>query len=267
MKTAFILPTSVLLSGKFVNTGYHLVLAPQALRSHQYADYYRTRGALHEEIFLDNGAWEGEVVEKETLVGIAKLVHAKVIVVPDVFQDSARTIERAHETLPWLTEQWPGELAVAPQGDTPQNWRRCVTHLCKEEFHYWAVPKVTSSLFKNQGGRLEAVRQILDADPQRRPMHLLGIWDNPLEVLEIARNPVLSRFVKGVDSKIFYRLALAGIFLDPAKGLLDPQTRPQQHLNFDDASPTGHVERALRWNMDCAIAWAQGEIPKELGKC
>lgn len=261
MKLAPILPASSCYLIR--NRSYHMAVAPMLDAIPRYRDFYKelTQKLRSKFVILDNGAWESATVTAETLVHWGREIQAAAIIIPDVFKHGKETKYLYEKNIGYLRETWKGKLLAVPQGRTFREWRSCVKYLAQRDFDMWALPKVTEVLFREDGMRDQAAREILSFDPQERPIHYLGIWSNPIEMYHTNQDNTLIPHIMGVDSKIFYRLAKSGVMLDPERGLLDNH-KPPRHMQFSDERLLSPQHMILCWNMYCGYRWAEGRIPE-----
>lgn len=258
MKVAIITPVP-LLSKYGTSSNYHMALTHLVLDSicHKeengyYGHFYRLRHHFGDYIILDNSIIElGSALDINQVLIAAKEIGADEIILPDVFQDGEATIKTVKEALKVLPDECPYKLMAVPQGKTLDEWLDCYFQLMEmtepRKIDVIGIPKVTSSFIT--GGRAWLCNY-LDQNKWYDPKveyHLLGIWDNPIEILYESR----FKWIRGVDSCIPILCGQHGIEFHEQRGLLVP--RPSDPMNFHDAvDPFPHIIEAniakiLQW--------------------
>jgi len=259
MKVAFIAPVNALTYWGGI-TDYHMALTHLVLSNQAYRHFYWHKSRSGHYVILDNSVIElGASVEFNTLVSAAKLIEAKEIILPDVLDDSAATLKRAKECLYYakhegLTSKF--RFMVVPQGKTLQEWIESYNDL--KDLGVWSIgiPKRLGRLYRTSDKKEQAIGRahVLyylcthDLIDTRRVHHLLGIYDNPVEI------KVLSAYdwIRGVDSQLPFWAAANGIRFHPEKGLLERRNGRNIILDDDvklDDDIVGH-------NILCMLRWA-----------
>lgn len=257
MRAAIIAPISLM--DRYQRTGYHLALAHLAHHK-DYRDFYHRARERGDFTILDNSVIElGMPVSYEDLREACRLIRPSEIVLCDFPKDPKQTYDWAKHYGPYFKDEFPGiKLMVVPQWryhGIVESWLSSMCHLTELEFiDTVGIPKFLGD-FRRQACAL------LDESPGMRQgldFHLLGTYDNPLEVMELSRYD----WIRGVDSKIPVRLGQLGIAMHPERGLL---TNLRGHLpsldflNSDDPMPiiTSHNCKVYR-------GWAQGSTMGEV---
>jgi len=152
---------------------------------------------------LDNGAYEGEPVDDETLIKLSYELDVDIVIVPDVLRAKKKTLKRIHKFLEISPTTF--EYMLVPQGRSPIEFFECLKEILKFEPDYIGFPIWLEKRFKC---RVEIIHYSLQKLPQLRDIkiHLLGL-DNPYEVRAYANCPP----VVSVDSSLPCTLAHHGV--------------------------------------------------------
>jgi len=180
--------------------GYHLLLAQDILRQpNEHEDFWpkwrRDNYAKGREvtIIVDNGAPEGEqVVKPARLAEAARLVHADVVILPDVIGNAGATVESTARASSYFRSEGEFKLMGVAQGATASITLECLVDISKH-VDWLSLPKGWSERLRNP--RFWTTRQI--AQTYRMPMHVLGFTDDLSDDILTARSHPL---VKGIDS-------------------------------------------------------------------
>lgn len=85
---------------------YHMIIAPHAIGNDwahkKYFEFYRDNEQLH--TIIDNGLWEGHVVDNERLLRLAQVLHANEIVAPDSKYGKV-TLKRTKEFMNYIKKE------------------------------------------------------------------------------------------------------------------------------------------------------------------
>ena len=197
---------------------YHLVLAHEVLQHpEEYAVLFKGRGYF---TILDNGTVElGEPLPKEHLLKAAEIVHADVIALPDILEDSEGTIDRICEFLGELSAAEYHQLSfmAIPQGKTLEEFASSVKDISNalgpKGVRLWGVPRAVANRTGTRSHAMTVIRahqnrhsdigRVLSAGPY---IHLLGMSRNLGDDIECARHPA----VLGIDSANPIVLGLQG---------------------------------------------------------
>jgi hypothetical protein len=163
-------------------------------------------------VILDNSVIElGYAVDIKVVADAARIVHANVIVLPDILLDTDATIDSCLSAIePWTKELnkvlTPGtwSFMVVPQGKTIGDFARCAEAFanCKN-VHWWGIPRNFN--IHGLGSRRDAI-EICWAINNLNRIHLLGFSDNIVDDILSAR----SKRVTGIDSAVPLRAASLG---------------------------------------------------------
>lgn len=229
-RVAIISPVSLL---ERYSTDFHLVLTQYYLRNAQYRDFYVRRRLAGDAVILDNGAAEiKESVDGSSMMVVVEELKPDIVVAPDVIYNKDETLRRTEAFLKeyWLDLRDLGcKVMTVPQGADSKEWYDCYAEFNVDPHIAWLGISMfyTPKLDK----RLEALRLIQST--VQKPCHLLGLWDNPYDLLEERKFD----FVKSVDTAKPVELALEGLTLaDWAK-----------HRHFDDDKYFGLDD----WQANC----------------
>ena len=93
---------------------YAFVIASKLLSSPEYA---RAIKACKKPKYLDNGAYEGELLTTDELLSLAETYKPEVVVAPDIIGDAEQTIELTKGFVEKLTSKHTFKVMFVPQGD------------------------------------------------------------------------------------------------------------------------------------------------------
>lgn len=205
-RVAIISPVALL---EKYSTDFHLVLTQYYLKSHQYRDFCLRRSAMGDFIVLDNGAAELKAaVEGLDMMDVVEELLPDIVVAPDIIYDRDRTIDR---TEAFLKEYKYGlgilgvMVMAVPQGADSEEWYECYTLFNADSRVDWLGISMFYTPKFNK--RLEVLERI--APTVRKPCHLLGLWDNPYDLLEERKFD----FVHSVDTAKPLEYAIEGLAL------------------------------------------------------
>lgn len=246
MRAALIPPVPHL--NEYGHGSFHLLLAHLVKRGAYRAHYQRERH-LNSYLVLDNSAHEmgaGESAEQLTEYMIQ--LNTQEVVVPDVLDDADATIEaclRAHEV--WyerrskLMQKYDPALMYVPQGETEEDWVRCLRELVR--IHSYTSRKfnirsdfvlgISKDYEKWEGG----IENFIDSYvlpmqhkhlpiSVKMPVHLLG-WGRDLWTLNYLAQKY--PWIRSTDSAKPFVYALADIRLQYGKTPEYP-TRPERYF-------------------------------------
>ena len=260
MKIAVIAPTSMLkmCDGR----DCHLVLAHRVLQDKEYAHFYRLQKGYK---ILDNSLMENghTALPLAQVLEAAKLINADEVVIPDAFRDARGTLELAARNFEWLRQTDQMHLykwAVVAHGQTPAEWKACYSELVTNTS--WPVsvvhiPKVMDELWP--GGRcgllhwLERTFQYA----MYKEHHLLGIWTNPLEILQVSG----LTWIRSCDTALPVQAGLQGIRFDPNFGLDPSKPKPKRPEGyFDLPHPNVATWKNCKHNVRVLDSFANGHV-------
>lgn len=127
MDFAFIAPTKQL--NQVSNHGDMLLALAHLIDdngTNEYARYHRRAAERGVRVICDNGLFEGEQVDDETLLRRAAAIKAQVVCAPDVLYDSDTTVKRFKQFI--RAKQDAGlviDVMGIPQANDPAKWWEC----------------------------------------------------------------------------------------------------------------------------------------------
>jgi len=126
MKLALIAPTNQLHWCTFSTGGMQMALAHKVMTEPQYAEFYKQRSLGGDFIIMDNGVAEQSQLTPAELMIAGRLCGATEYVLPDVINDTERTLDLGYASAP---DMGGGPLMVVPQGQTFESWTLCASEL------------------------------------------------------------------------------------------------------------------------------------------
>lgn len=259
MEIATILPAPLLHLTR--NDEYHMCLYQEVMENPEYAKFFRERRAEGKFVIMDNGAAEGVNPLADALLPVYPLVDPSEVVLPDVIYDKAETLRRTKEAyLKFEDAGVPCRFMAVPQGNCYTEWLECLEEMLEQpRIVTIGISKFVTPKFKDEMGpganvRLECVDAVLHAATQRGrtdiEIHLLGCWENPKEIGEIAA--AYGDRVRGTDSAIAYVYTRNEVAYDPAIERPD-----NDEIDFKE----GTVEnmKLLEDNIDAWIGYCKEE--------
>lgn len=188
---------------------HHLVLPQYYLKYPEYADFYRKRREEGDFIILDNGAAElRRSLFVDDIIRVAKNLRPNIVVAPDTIYGMHTTIQSTMEFMSahYMTLRGLGiEVMAVPQGADEKQWDDCY-RLFNEDpsIKYLGISMFYTPVFKRRAEVLKAIAPTI-----RKPCHLLGVWNNPYELLEERQYD----FVTSVDTAKAIEFAIEGLSL------------------------------------------------------
>lgn len=224
MRVATIVPTPYLSVIK--QDEYQMCLYQEVKAQPEYAEFYRDRAAEGMFVIMDNGAAEGSNPTWQDLLPVYALVNPSEVILPDVIYNKEETIRQTREAYSGFNQAGlKARYMMVPQGNTFKEWKECMETFVKQSPVTVGISKFVTPKFQDEMGpganvRLECVDAIVEFCGGAKQMkedgiqiHLLGCWDNPQEIGEIAR--AFGKTVRGTDSAIAYVYTRNGIEYDP----------------------------------------------------
>lgn len=243
MKLATILPTPYLALAE--EDDMHMALAHLVGKDPEYTEFFKARAAEGKFVILDNGVVEtGVPVPIEVLVSKAKLIGASEIIIPDFFLNGEATMNSAIECIPYVRSNAPElKIMVVPQGDSIEDWMYYAKETIKLDIDTIGIPKVLTK-FGGRDARLEVLAD-LGFSLRGLDVHLLGCWENPLELTMIAKAVAAEQIcpVRSCDSAVAYAYARDNI-------LISHGVRPSGAIDFSahDANVECLIKNIAIWN-------------------
>lgn len=193
---------------------YHLLLAHQiAARPLEYQAFWNRfidrTGISRLDITIDNSVVElGEAMDFGKVIAAATVVGATTVVLPDVINDSRKTLEQAEisfeDYVEEMEENGIGALGIA-QGRDIDEVLDCAAGLVELGVKRLGISKY---LVDTPVGSRAAVAKALGR-AHELPIHLFGFSNNMVDDLTAARES----YVVGIDSAMPIWLGLAGMTL------------------------------------------------------
>lgn len=222
-----------------------------ALAQIEEPDYIRQYAAIPSghHLIVDNGAAEGNMVPDARLIQRAIAWSADEIVVPDVMQDYAGTLQRVehfmenhhHDLISTM------KLMFVVQGTRMQQLRDCVDKFVQYPNAVLGIPRHLLTTLDDKDAR----KRVLDYIHLKYPgqdVHLLGTNpDYPAEIQSIAR---IHPWVRSCDSSMPYNYTILGLRLGERSGIVRPKNY-FEHVHYLD-------HKLLQMNILTYQEWARG---------
>ncbi len=215
------------------STDFHIVLTQYYLNSKAYRDFYLERRAAGDFIILDNGAAELKAaMDNFYIQEVWSDLQPSIVVAPDTIYNKYLTIT---DTMNFLA-QWSEKLhdkgiriMAVPQGTDAKEWFECYKVFNAEPRIDWlGISMFYTPKFSKRSKALELI-----APTVHKPCHLLGLWNNPYDLLEDRE----FNFVMSIDTAKSVEFALEGLTLaDWAK---------HRHIDDDWYFLTNHLSTSL----------------------
>jgi hypothetical protein len=243
-------------------TDIDFCLAHLALSNPVYLSYYRP--SLKYKI-CDNSAFEmGAPMPFDSVLKAAHLLNADEIVCPDSFKNGQKTIDTTAEFIDYLKnigELGKFKLMGVVQGSDMVDWHNCLNYMNNEpEINVIGFSYVGCSAFDSNlmDARIKAVHASMTLSKVVKPIHLLGIGANPLEL----RYYEPSSSIRSCDTSIPVVEGLAGNRFDPVAGLTTPKlSRPSNFFDVDiDAQQMDNIIH----NISLIRKWADESLKVNL---
>lgn len=261
MELALIAPTNALEDWGSITT-YHMALAHLILSDEDYAKHYFELSQQGHFVILDNSVIElGGAVEVSTLLEAAALVNPAVIVLPDVLDDMQATHQAIHKAISDLLRANAlnrFRFMAVPQGKTKEEFFMSYKHIAAlSDIYMIGMPKRLGRYDESRGiGRANVIEEMLRLGliDTSKPHHLLGVWDNPVEIKHLSKH----NWIKGVDTQLPFWAAANGVKFDKEVGMIEK--RKGRNITLDMA----HImdEDDLNNNIMCMLRWANWKNPK-----
>jgi len=157
---------------------YHMIIAPHLFNSWQYYAYYKHTPHLYK--ILDNGLWEGEVIENEKLLDTAIELRCQEIIAPDD-KSGEKTLEMTHKFLALLTRKDLRKdflIHGVVHGETEREMKGCLKGLLDLGVDIIDMPKMLGVNYRTHC--LHVLREQFNSNI---PVHFLGFYKEELEIL------------------------------------------------------------------------------------
>jgi hypothetical protein len=223
INVATILPTPLLETRKA--DMYHMCLFQVVKHNPVYAGFFKKMVEQGKFVIMDNGAAEGVNPSMEDLLQVYPLVNPSEVVLPDVVYDKYETLRRTRAAYRKFVEvglHKTTQFMAVPQGNSFLAWCDCLNEMLQQEHittigvSKFVTPRFQPEMGSDANVRLECVDMILQQAKKLNrevQIHLLGCWDDPKEVGQIAE--AFGKEVRGTDSAIAYVFTRAGLEYKP----------------------------------------------------
>lgn len=155
----------------------HMLLTHLVEKYQSYVDFAKSEKGYK---ILDNSLIElGSAVDISRVIDAAHIIEADEIVLMDSFLNKDETLRMIETSLKGDVK--PFKKMAVVQGSTPKQWFECFDEIVKiGEIDVIGIPKVTHMMHPE--GRKYFVDRIGNINKE---IHLLGLWDNMSELLNI----------------------------------------------------------------------------------
>jgi len=232
---------------------YNFCLAPLALSSSAYLSYYKTSSKYK---IVDTGIFEtGKTPPLEDILKAAALLNAQEVCAPDSLKNANGTISTTEAFLNFLKASGNlGKYKVMGilQGENKPMWIKCAKWMEQNpNIDVIGISYIGCSAFSSDPSqaRIQAVHTITQLVGARKPLHLLGIGGNPIELKTQINNPL----VRSCDTSVPVTQALVGDIYNPLTGSTAPKAaRP---ADFFDLTLTSSQLAATISNINTLKSW------------
>lgn len=227
-----------------------LALAHWALESDDYKQVMTDFARQGSYVILDNSLMEkGRVaMTLEDVLTAGRAIGAHEIVLPDVFMSAEANKLAVRASLNYLKDydwnNWKPRLAAVAQGETVEAFVENFEWLVLQpEIGCVHIPKVQDTVWP--GRRPQAVSLLKRIGLfSRVPVHLLGIWTDPIELVQYDDD------VRSIDSALPVSCALLQRSINPIYGLANSKSeKPKRDPNFFNTDLTREQMVYLRVNV------------------
>lgn len=257
MKVAHILPAKF--ANMLYSTEYHLLISFIVLENEQYANFYRECSEDGDYIILDNGTFEkGHPDTVPNILKAVELVRAKEVVAPDFIKDSLGTMKAVDSFIKELGDSKISVMAV-PQGKDWNSWMECYEWMLRN-------PRVTrigisiialDLIFPKEVPatmrRICLLDYLYNKDLMAKPLHLLGMSDNPRELKLISRENYC--LVEGLDTSSAWIHGINGYRFDNDRGLSISKIKTK--IDFHQTEATKEQLDNVRYNIQIMNEWSK----------
>lgn len=244
---------------------YHFCLSHLVLQDPKYRAFYKQSRKYK---ILDNSAFElSAPMSNAKIVEAAKLISPDEIVCRDSMGDGIGTIKRTIESIDYFHRQyWGSNYMAVCHGSNFADWERCLKWLYgNNQIHViglcgWpsAINAFKYRIKTDDPGecRLAALRFIQKEGYTGKMVHLLGMGNNPIELLEASKY----NFVRSCDTSSPVVHGMYNIKFDKRVGLFGPKIKEKLNFNLDRLHPVQQL--AIEFNLKQLHSWSKGEILK-----
>jgi sugar phosphate isomerase/epimerase len=212
-------------------------------------------GSAKGSIVVDNGSWEGALVDLKHLIAVAERHGADFVVLPDVPGNASVTRTGAVLDAPIVDAEGFKPVA-AMQALTMEGLEEDLEVYASLGIKYVGLPSKLMYAKWDGTSRIDVLRDlVLSLEKHRMKVHLLGLMERPNELLEIALDKALNDFVVSVDTASALRWALARRYPSWGTQLHVPRWI-WENLTLEDLSESDIWQ--WKMNRDQLEHWAQG---------
>ncbi len=238
------------------------MLIPVGLDYETYRRHYKYLGnssSFH--VILDNGMFEGNILDDQNLLELAAEYKVSEIVMPDVKDDPVETIERQDAFLCHFDRWYQRQPIRAPfiklmavvQGTdlgSRMDYIKFVGESDRTNITLGFPRRMTEDYEEND--RLITMQWVVQEYHDQFPLHMLGLSrSNPIELRSVARE--LGPFVRGVDTSAPFVWAAEGGHLDCQDDIVERQAG---YMLLEPAQLPGSL---VRHNIGILERWCRGE--------
>ena len=251
MKVGFIPPRG--LDERIWLNPFAMTLAQYIKRSDTYAKLVasgRTSGSYY--VVVDNGAAEGQMVERTELDEAALAVNANELVLPDKMGDMPGTLRLVADYMHNRQKAWAPKLMGVVQGRTVKELHACIEQYLRfKQIRVLGVPRLLVSKL-GSASRIDLANWVQNSYPGQFEIHFLGT--SPTWVKEVSMTAKYAPHVRSVDSSMPYNYAIAGLRLDKTTEEISRVSSyfSRDWLGMVDMDLVEHNEQVMR-------TWANGD--------
>ena len=231
---------------------FHFCLAHLALSSPTYLSYYRNQNKFK---ILDNSSFEiGSPVSNADILKAASLVNAQEVCAPDSFRDANKTIDITTEFINFMKNSGfydKYDVMGIVQGENVPAWIACLDFMnSNSDIDTIGISYGCCDVFNKDlmAGRLDAIKVMMQFLKVRKPIHLLGIGGNPIELKYHGPIPNL----RSCDTSLPVVQGIAKNRFDPEKG----SYKMKRQDNFFDLSLGADQLDTITYNINVMKEWA-----------
>ena len=185
---------------RYLENDYNMFLTHLIRR---YPDYSKIAKQSTGYKILDNSLAElGEAMSLRVVLDTAERIDADEIVLPDMFMRGEATLTQIRNSVHMFKEDLKKYSVMAViHGETVEEVERVYQEVIAiNEVDVLGIPKVWEKQFKEEGGRSEILKRLVENfGTNNKEIHLLGIW-NDLKELEKYKD---CDYIRSVDSSLF----------------------------------------------------------------
>jgi len=241
-------------------TDYDFVIAPVCLKFMEYRMFNAAQRRKGRFVVLDNGTFEGELLEVEKLLDLVKLIHPQEVIAPDIIGNREETVRLARDFCVKLrNESLFCQVQVCPQGNSFEDWLQCYQELVDlpqvssigvsyvghfefpEDRDYFGPDMAPEETIRLRFFHYLVGRGLLRGDKR---YHLLGLY-SPSALSWYARYP----FIRSIDTSFPIVCALRGDRMD--EGTRKPPGKLDYNSELTDEALALAVRNVLWMKEEC----------------